>query len=34
MGIDQAEATGADLVIGTDPDADRMASSCATNTAG
>ena len=24
MGIDQAEATGADIVIGTDPDADRM----------
>src|SRR5690606_33459949 len=24
MGVDQAEATGADLVIGTDPDADRM----------
>lgn len=24
MGIDQAEASGADIVIGTDPDADRM----------
>lgn len=24
MGIDQAEATGADIVIGTDPDCDRM----------
>jgi len=24
MGVDQAEASGADLVIGTDPDADRM----------
>ncbi len=24
MGVDQAEATGADIVIGTDPDADRM----------